>query len=226
MTGVSDINKCPICGGPMETYLQTRTNETDNNCLGACGYEAHREIITNQITGLNYWEETQSLPISKDGTMVARPEGQHKWNKEEFPSADCPVKTVLVLEYVNANLFTGLYTMITDREGKTSVPPIEWDLRDLELSRRDIFQLQMQPDEGKDWHSVDYCLTFGEDGVKQFNRVSSAPLWEKNPLLVQDVESYRLAPDFDRAALVPEKDRAIRFAILKAQIGEEIEEIF
>ena len=40
------------------------------------------------------------------------------------------------------------------------------------------------------------------------------PGWQKSPLL-----------DFRSAVLVPEKGRAIRFAILMPQIGEEIEEV-
>jgi len=90
MTGVSDMQTCPICGGPMETYFETKTSESDENCRGACGYAAHQEISTNQTTGLNYWVETQFFPMSKDG-RVARPEGKHKWNKEAFSSAHQPL---------------------------------------------------------------------------------------------------------------------------------------
>ncbi len=68
MTGVSDINKCPICGGPMETYLQTRTGETDENCRGACGYAAHQEILTSQITGLNYWGDRRYSRFGTDSS--------------------------------------------------------------------------------------------------------------------------------------------------------------
>lgn len=210
----------------METYLQTRTGETDGNCLGACGYSAHQEIVTNQITGFDYWVETQSFPMSKARTKVARPAGLNKWNKEEFPSADRPVETVLVLVYLNADPVTGSYTMITDAAGNKSAPPIEWELGLLQLSAWDVWQLRMLPDQGKDWHSIDYSVTLGEEGGKQFRRVSRAPIWQKNALFVQDVEAYRLAPDFRPPVLVPEKGRVIRFAILKPQIGEEIEEVF
>jgi hypothetical protein len=88
MTGVSAINKCPICNGPMETYLETKTSEFDGVCRGACGYSSFAEIESDSVTGLKFWVETQFFPMSKDGTMVARPGGQHKWNNNEFPSAD------------------------------------------------------------------------------------------------------------------------------------------
>jgi hypothetical protein len=51
--------------------------------------------------------ETQFFPMSKDGTRVARPGGQHKWNNKEFPSAGYPTETVLVLRYLNADSLTG-----------------------------------------------------------------------------------------------------------------------
>ncbi len=224
MTGVTICEICPICGGPMEAYLDTRTRQTDDYCQGACGYSAHQKLHHKSSTGLDYWVETQFLPMSKDG-RVARPDGQHKWNNNEFPSADSLVETVLVLVYLNADPLTGNYTMTTDVAGNKTAPPIVWELGLLQLSARDLWQLRMLPGEGKDWHSVDYSVTLGEDGGKQLRRVSHAPRWKKNPL-VQAVEADRLATDFRPAVLVPEKGRAIRFAILKPQIGQEIGAVF
>jgi hypothetical protein len=208
----------------MEAYLDTRTRQTDDYCQGACGYSAHQKLHYKSSAGLDYWVETKWLPMSKD-VRVARPDGQHKWNNSEFLS-DRPVETVLVLVYLNTDPLTGSYTMITDAAGNKSAPSVEWELEQLELSAWDLRQLRVLPDEGTDWHSIDYSLTLGENGGKQFRLVSRAPLWQKNPLFVQDVEAYRLAPDFRPAVLVPEKGRAIRFAILKPQIVDEIEDEF
>ena len=85
MTGVSDDSAaCPICGGPLETYFETKSGESDDNCRGRCGYSAHQEIVTNEATKLQYWVETRSFPMSKDGRKVARSEGE--WKSKEFPS--------------------------------------------------------------------------------------------------------------------------------------------
>jgi hypothetical protein len=127
MTGVSAINKCPICNGPMETYLETKTSEFEGVCRGACGYSSFAEIESDSVTELKYWVETQFFPMSKDGTMVARPGGQHKWNNNEFPSAD-PTETVPVLRYLNADSLTGKYAMSVDGEGNKTAPPIEWGI--------------------------------------------------------------------------------------------------
>jgi hypothetical protein len=43
---------------------------------------------------------------------VARLKGRHKWNQDEFPTADRPVETVLVMVYKNADPLTGSYTMM------------------------------------------------------------------------------------------------------------------
>lgn len=227
MTGVSDMQTCPICGGPMETYLQTRTGETDGNCRGVCGYSAHQEIITNQITGLNYWEETQTFPISKDGTMVARPKGKHKWNKEEFRSADSPVETVLVLVYLNADPLTGSYTMTTDAAGNKTAPPVEYELARLQLSAPDQWHLNALTYAGKSWHDCDYSVGINEDHEqKEFYRMSSRARWTTDPDLVKAVEAEREFSDFQPKLLIPQKGRLIRFAILKPAVGEQIEDLF
>jgi hypothetical protein len=214
MTGVSDMRTCPICGGPMETYLETKTGESDENCRGACGYAAHQEILTNQTTNLNNWVETQFFPMSKDG-RVARPEGKHKWSREEFPSVHQPVKTVLVLHYLNADSLTGKYEMSVDADGNKSVPPIEYELALLQLSAFDVLRLKGLPDENGGWNDCDYSVGIDEcDGQKKFCRMSSRARWILNPDLVKAVEAERRCGDFEPKPLVPEKGRAIRFAIL------------
>jgi hypothetical protein len=227
MTGVSDINKCPICDGPLETYLETKTSEFDDVCRGACGYSSYAEIESNSVTGLKYWVETQYFPMSKDGTMVARPKGQHKWNLEEFPTVDRPVETVLVMVYKNADSLTGCYTMITDAEGNKSAPPIEWELGLLQLSAWDMWQLKGLTYEDKSWHDCDYSVGINEyHEQKEFYRMSSRARWTTHPELVKAVEADRLASDFHPAVLIPDKGRVIRFAILRPEVGEEIEEVF
>lgn len=211
----------------METYLETRTSETDENCRGDCGYAAHQEIHTNEITGLRYWVQTQFFPMSKDDRKVARPDGPHHWNKEEFPSVHQPVETVLVLRYLNADPITGGYAMIVDAGGNKTVPPIEWELALLPLSATDKVHLKALPDIGTDWHHADFALTLNEDdGQKEFYRVNAQARWTKNPDLVKDVEAERQRSDFQPKPFVPEKGRAVRFAILKPKVGEEIEEVF
>jgi hypothetical protein len=70
MSGVSSRDMCPICKGEAETYLETRTNESEFVCQG-CGYLAYAEIQARN--GAEYWVETVWYPISQDG-RVARPE--------------------------------------------------------------------------------------------------------------------------------------------------------
>jgi hypothetical protein len=210
----------------METYLETKTSEFDGVCRGTCGYSSFAEIESDSVTGLKFWVETQFFPMSKDGTMVARPEGQHKWNNNEFPSAE-PTETVLVLRYLNADSLTGKYEMSVDSEGNKTAPPIEWELGLLQLSAWDLWQLRMLRDEGMGWHDYDYSVGINEyHEQKEFYRMSSRARWTTNADLVKAVEADRLAPDFHPAVVIPEKGRVIRFAILKLEVEEEIEEVW
>jgi hypothetical protein len=135
-------------------------------------------------------------------------------------------ETVLVLRYLNADSLTGKYAMSVDGEGNKTAPPIEWECGLLQLSAWDMWQLQMLPDEGTDWHDYDYSVGVNEyHEQKEFYRMSSRARWTTNADLVKAVEQERQCSDFQPKALVPEKGRLIRFAILKPPLGDEIEEV-
>jgi hypothetical protein len=85
MTGVSDVSVCPVCGGQGDSYLETKTSESEFRCLELCGYAHFSEI--KESNGVKFWVETEFLPLSKDYRRVARPGGKHTWNARDFRAA-------------------------------------------------------------------------------------------------------------------------------------------
>lgn len=60
MSGVDGANQCPVCGGEMETYLETKTKESDAHCR-TCGYYTQSEL---------FWERVVRLPMTHNGTIL------------------------------------------------------------------------------------------------------------------------------------------------------------
>ena len=67
MSGVGDVTTCPVCGGEMETYLETKTGEDDAHC-GTCGYYSEAEI--RNINGRLFWERVVRLPMTHEGLLL------------------------------------------------------------------------------------------------------------------------------------------------------------
>jgi hypothetical protein len=90
------------------------------------------------------------------------------------------------LRYKNADPVTGKYAKNPDG----SVPPIEWEIQLLCLSRWDVEQIMTLPDEGQNPYDIDIVMTQagGRALPYQFNRVSAAARWKANRELAQEVE--------------------------------------
>jgi len=108
-----------------------------------------------------------------------------------FPAAsvsDPSCIIVPILHYVNADA-DGRY--IKDDNG--SVPPIEWEIRHLGLSRFEMKCIQKMIEPGEAAADIDIVMTRpAAASGREFHRISKKSRWRLNPALVLDVETHWL----------------------------------
>jgi hypothetical protein len=79
MSKVTDVKKCPLCGGDGVFELNCDTNEQEFECGGpgcgtaTCGFSYQAEIRRDESGQPNYWVETTWYPMDAQG-KVLRPE--------------------------------------------------------------------------------------------------------------------------------------------------------
>ncbi|MFI5117165.1 MAG: hypothetical protein ACHP8B_10765 [Terriglobales bacterium] len=97
-----------------------------------------------------------------------------------------PLRIIVpVLHYTNADPDTGKYRMVADG----SAPPIEWEIRYVELSRFELEGVKNLPDEGQTEYDIDIVLTRPNHTFNhELNRISSKARWKQTPELAEHVE--------------------------------------
>lgn len=96
-----------------------------------------------------------------------------------------PQIAALVLHYTNADPKTGKY--VKDAAG--NVPPIEWGIKFVRLSRSAFRRVSGLVEEDGTPTDIDITMSHRDNGIGyEYNRVSTAR-WKKNPELVKEVEN-------------------------------------
>ena len=89
-----------------------------------------------------------------------------------------------VIHYMNADPVTGRY----DKNADGSLPPVEWEIRYLGLSRSNVSEIQGLVGQDETPFNVDF-VTFG----RQFHRINRKARWKLNPELAAEVEKAAVA---------------------------------
>jgi hypothetical protein len=99
-------------------------------------------------------------------------------------SANCRA-IVPVVHYLNADPISGTYKKQPDG----SVPPIEWEIRYLCLTRTDIMRIKNLPDDDQTPFDIDITLAHSAWGIgHEFRRVSKQARWKKDPELAKGAD--------------------------------------
>jgi hypothetical protein len=97
-----------------------------------------------------------------------------------------PQIVTLVLHYTNANPKTGRY----DKDGAGVRPPVQWEIKFVRLSRSAFRRVSSLVEEDGSAQDIDITMNHRDSGIGyEYNKVSSAARWKKNPQLVAEVEA-------------------------------------
>ncbi len=120
---------------------------------------------------------------------------------------------VPVLEYLNAGPSDGRYRKKEDG----SVPPIEWEIRFVGLSRIEMMHIQRLPDPGKSADDVDIVMMSSEsESGREFDRAAKRARWRNNPELVLEVEKAAVEASNALAAKVAGRNGVTMFDDFRA----------
>jgi hypothetical protein len=90
----------------------------------------------------------------------------------------------LVLRYTNADPKNGKYV----KDAKGAVPPIEWAIEYVDLSRANFTQVSKLPEEDQTVYDIDIVMTLADRAFGyELSKVSSKARWKQNPALVEEV---------------------------------------
>lgn len=122
---------------------------------------------------------------------------------------------VPIIHYVNAD-GDGHYR----KDDTGSVPPIEWEIRHVGLSRLELKHIQRLPDAGQAADDIDIVMMRPDPASgRQFSRASNTARWKKNPDLVVEVEKASADASAALAAKVAGKAGVTMFDDFRAASG-------
>jgi hypothetical protein len=153
--------------------------------------QAFQEEISREMSGIEdpqvvarITELMKSLGLD---FLLAEPGNAARFALLRSPAAavsDPLCSIVPVLHYVNADA-DGRYM----KDDTGSVPPIEWEIRHIGLSRLEMKHIQRLPDSGQAINDIDIVMLVPDAASgREFSRVSNSARWRKNPQLVAEVE--------------------------------------